>query len=564
MIFKIVPRATQSFWFCIYGFVLTAMCGNSFSAEELVSRIFSDHMVLQRDVSVPVWGWVNFGQVVTVSIDKQRKVAVGDANGKWIVRLDAMAVGLPRKMTILSGAKKNEIDDILVGEVWLASGQSNMVFPLNQAEGGKQEIASAVGREIRFFNVSRAVAPKQLRDNLPFGDDTPAGLNVWKTAVAPDVGDFSAVAYFFAVNLHQDIGVPVGIISNAVSNSAIEAWISREGYAGSSDFKVISQYYEGLANYVENTPQGKHEYAERSMEYANQQASLKAAGKPPLWPSKYIGPVRSDGFASTFYNAMMHPLIPYAMRGVLWYQGEAQGDRMDDYRGLLPLLIDDWRTHLEQESLPFIFVQLPNWGPRNSMPSSGGWAVLREAQLLALKVPHTAMAVTIDIGEAANIHPRNKRDVGTRLSLAALGTVYGKKITYSGPIYSFMKPEKGGIRLAFNHVGSGLMVGFKDASGKVVAEEGAKLQQFAIASADMKFVWANAVIEGDSVVVWSPQIPVPVAVRYAWASNPEGANLYNRAGLPASPFRTDPVIAVESAAAFKRRIVNGFTLKQKQ
>lgn len=557
-----LSRGAQGLRLCCL--LIAAFGSSSGWAQDIVSRLFADHMVMQRGVPVPVWGWVKPGDAVTVSIDAQRKTATADAKGKWMVRLDPMAPGQPRKMTVASGAEKAEIDDILVGEVWLASGQSNMGFPLKQADGGKEAIASATNTQIRFFNVTRAVAPKAVRERLPAEPDGIGGDNTWHTAVAPGVENLSAVAYFFAVDVFKNLNVPIGIVSNAVGNSAIEAWISPEGYAQDKDFKAIAEFDNGLANYLENTPEGRQEFADQAARYAEQQAKLKAAGKPALWPSKYIGPIRSDGFASTFYNAMLYPVLPYAFRGVLWYQGEAQGRRLDDYRGLFPLLIKDWRSHFGQPALPFLFVQLPNWGMADKEPGPGGWALLREAQLLALRLPETAMAVTIDVGDPANIHPPNKRDVGSRLALAALATVYDKKLPYSGPIFRVQQVQSGAIRLEFDHIEGGLMVGAKERGGPVKEDSSGKLRQFAIAGADMKFVWADAMVEGNSVLVSSPQVAKPVAVRYAWGSNPEGANLYNRAGLPASPFRTDPVPQVEMAASVKQRLAKGFSLNPKK
>ena len=558
-----IPRPRSGFVQLLAAALLAlACCG--VGAQERLSQLFSDHMVMQRGMRVPVWGWAEPGETITVSIDAQTQVAVANAAGKWMVRLDPMQTGAPRQMTVKSRTETIEVNDILLGEVWLASGQSNMEWKLKQARDGPKEVAGSSDPQIRLFNVPKAIAPKAPVDRLPAAHPQIKNMNAWLPSSPDTAGEFSAVAYFFARNLRQSLNVPVGIISNAVGASAIEAWISHGAYLADPDFKVVPEYYEGLANYVENTAAGQKELAEVTAQYDAKQAALKAGGKPLKWPPRYPAPLHSLGYASTLYNAVVHPLAPYAIRGVIWYQGEAQSERMYEYRGIFPLLIKDWRHRWGQGNFPFVFVQLPNWARPNTEPDPGGWAFLRESQLLTLKAPNTAMAVTIDVGEANNIHPANKQDVGQRLALAARGLAYSAPITYSGPIYRTMTAEGNSIRLSFDHVGRGLMVGKKNGADPVIEDMEGHLTHFAIAGDDMKFVWADARIDRDAVVVSSRSVSKPVAVRYAWANNPDGCNLYNRDGLPASPFRTDESRPTAMGEFFRSRLDKGLTLRPRK
>ncbi len=515
-------------------------------------------------MQVPVWGWAEAGEKITVSIDQQTKTCTADPAGKWMVRLDPMETGTPRKMTVKGKSGALEITDILLGEVWLCSGQSNMAWPLKQAMNGQQEVAEAIYPEIRLFDVPNAMDSKvpleRLQNNNPI---VQKNYCIWRPCSPDTAKDFSAVAYFFGRDLHQALHVPVGLINNSVGGSPIVAWISHSALMADSDFKVVAQYFDGLAHYVENTPKGKRDLEARSAEYDAKQAEARAKDKPPLWPPKYLGPVKSWGFGCSLFNALINPLIPYGMRGAVWYQGEAEWQWMYEYRGIFPVLIKDWRSRWGQGAFPFLFVQLPNWSNPSPEPDSGGWALIRESQLATLKLPNTGMAVTIDVGEAASIHPIDKQDVGERLSLAARGVVHGEKIVYSGPIYREMKVEGHSIRLSFDHVGSGLMVGKKSALQPTVEDQAGPLKRFAIAGEDNKWVWGDARIDKNTVVVSSPAVPKPVAVRYAWANNPEGCNLYNKDGLPASPFRTDttqPGPSTQMGAFYKSKLEKGFSL----
>ena len=519
-----------------------------------IAGIFTEHMVLQRKMKVPVWGWAKEGQKVSVEIGGQTKTSVADASGKWRVDLDPMEPGPARTMKVTEGTSSIEIGDILVGEVWLCSGQSNMEWPLSASKDGAKEVAAADLPNIRLFNqakdggMTRAAGPA---DRLvDYDPNWKMPKDHWEVCSPKTVGDrFSAVAYYFGRALQKDLNVPIGLISNPVGGSMIEAWISRKGFESDPSFNAVTQYYDRLAEFAES-PEGKKQVADRNAEYDAKQAELKAQGKPLKWPLKYAGAPKKDAASSVWFNTRVNPLIPFAMRGVIWYQGEANGwwagndDYPLDYYGLLPLLISDWRKQWGQGEFPFLFVQLPKWGQPQQQPAIGGdWSFVREAQLNALKVPKTGMAVTLDVGDPNDIHPKDKLPVGERLALAARQVAYEQKVVGFGPIYKGMKVEGGSIRVSFDHTGGGL-----------TSSDGGELKQFAIAGADKKFVWAKAVIEKDGVVVSSPEVPAPVAVRYAWEKNPGGSNLTNKEGLLASPFRTDAGTLPSGSVCYKRKL----------
>ncbi len=449
------------------------------SADVAPSLLFSDNCVLQRGEGVPVWGTAQPGEEVTVSIGTQTKKTKAGEDGTWKVELDELKPGQPLTMTI-KGNNTVTVKNILVGEVWVASGQSNMGVRVKQSLNSGKEIKEAQYPEIRHFNVPVKGSP-DLEKKLPGG--------VWKPVSPETVSDFSAVAYFFSRDIHKALDVPVGIIHSSKGGSGISLWMSEKSMLSDA---FSAKWHKAMTGWKKNSP--------------------------------------PDQKPCHLYNAMIHPLMPYRIKGVIWYQGEANtsGGGAYWYEKLFPQMITQWRSDWGQGDFPFLFVQLANFKKKQAGPDDSNWARLRETQLWTLdKVKNTGMAVTIDIGDAKNIHPKNKQDVGKRLALWARARVYGESTVYSGPLYKEMKIEGGKAVISFNHTGSGL-------TGK----DGAKLEGFAIAGEDKKFVWAEAVIEGDTVVVSSSEIPVPKAVRYAWAVNPIG-NLYNKEGLPASPFRTD-------------------------
>lgn len=453
--------------------------------------LFSDGAVLQAGMMVPIWGTAEPGEEVAVEFEGQKKTVAADGEGRWRVRLDLLSPGGPYELMVSAGGRSVVVRNILVGEVWLASGQSNMEWPVRSSADAEEEIRRARHPKIRLFTVPRRASDAPERDVA----------GTWKECSPESVAGFSAVAYFFGRELHEALGVPVGLIHASWGGTPAEVWTRRQ---------VFDEVPE-LRGCVEEDARRRAAH-EKAAEKAR--AEGKPAPRPPL-------PLAS------LYNGMIAPLVPYGIRGVIWYQGESNASRAGLYRALFPALIRNWRKDWGQGDFPFLFVQLANFMARKPDPSESAWAELREAQLRTLaEVPRTAMAVAIDLGEEKDIHPRNKQDVGKRLARAALGTVYDRDIVFSGPLYDGMKVEGDRIRISFKHVGGGLVA------------RGGKLLGFAVAGEDRKFAWAEAEIDGETVVVRHPSGAKPVAVRYAWADNPE-ATLYNKEGLPASPFRTD-------------------------
>jgi sialate O-acetylesterase len=459
---------------------LLLMLSSLHGADSLkLPALFSDNMVLQQKQEIPVWGWAKPGQSVTVKLEGQSKTATTGKDGCWKVQLKPLKAGGPLKMTIVAD-KTIKLKNILVGEVWICSGQSNMERSVQSSANSAKEIAAAKYPRIRLFRIPRSPSKTS-------GTDCKA---TWVECSPSTVGSFSAVGYYFGRTLNKKLKVPVGLIQSAYGNTTAEAWTSNSALKNDSDLKHFAKIFRFMA---------------------------------PVKPQAQLFKL-----PTALYKGMIAPLIPYAIRGVIWYQGESNDYRAYQYRKLFSVLIKDWRNRWKQGDFPFLFVQLANFGKPPSQPGPSTWAELREAQDMALALPKTGMAVTVDIGDAKNIHPKNKQDVGLRLALWALATTYGKKnMVYSGPLYDSCVVKGNKIQLNFKHFGKGLEA------------KGGALKQFSIAGADKKFVWADAHIKGNTVVVSSPKVVKPVAVRYAWANNPEGCNLYNSAGLPASPFRTD-------------------------
>jgi sialate O-acetylesterase len=424
-------------------------------------------------------------------------------------------------MTI-SGKNTITIKNIMVGEVWVCSGQSNMQMSVKSSANAEQEISAANYPDIRLFTVTRKVAAEPQSDCV----------GSWTLCSPQTVPGFSAVAYYFGRKLHKTLDVPIGLIHTSWGGTPAEAWTRREILEKEADAApILERYDDAVAKY----PQAKKEYEQKLVEWKEAVEKAKAEGeKVPPRPRAPFGPGHSHSPAG-LYNAMIAPLIPYGVGGAIWCQGESNASRAYQYRKLFPAMIKNWHNDWGQGDFPFLFVQLANFMAIDPEPAESMWAELREAQSMTLALPNTGMAVIIDIGEANDIHPKNKQDVGKRLALWALARSYGKELVYSGPIYKSMKIENDKVILYFDHVGGGL----------IAASDG-PLKGFAIAGADRKFVWADAKINGDNIVVSSGEVSAPVAVRYAWADNPV-CNLYNEEGLPASPFRTDnrPGITVD-------------------
>ena len=631
-------------------------------AEVRLPSIIGDNMVLQRGVKVRIWGKANVGERITVTFDRKSVDTVADAQGRWQVWLGPLKAGGPSELTI-KGDNVLTIKNVLVGEVWICSGQSNMEWALVNTVDGAEAVAQANYPEIRLFTVEHNTATSALEDVQ----------GRWVVTTPEDAGSFSAVGYFFGREIYQQVKVPIGLINTSWGGTPAEAWTALEALRSSPELKPILDRYESSLN---AGPQTKQAYERALAEWEEKNLYLDSENKgeaqgyadpatstvdwskmdlpkqfetagllidgvvwfrkvvdvPATWagkdlvlnltaiddydityfngkkigstgretpnsymvPRKYVVPgslVRSGqnviavrvfdragegGFGrggemslrgaggeeislrgdwsykvelalepkrpdwgsrpepvgasnqnspGVLYNAMLAPLVPFSIRGAIWYQGESNAGRAYQYRTLFPTMIRNWRS-VWGYGFPFYFVQLPNWRARQDQPGESDWAELREAQAMTLREPHTGMAITIDVGDGDDLHPRNKLDVGRRLATLALANVYGKEIIPSGPLFDRFKVEGNKVRISFKY-GQGLKT-----------SDGGPVKGFAIAGADRRFVWAEARIEGDTVVVSTPGIQKPVAVRYGWADNPL-VNLYNKAGLPASPFRTD-------------------------
>jgi sialate O-acetylesterase len=492
-------------------------------ADIQMPAIFGSHMVLQQGIKVPIWGMADSGEKVTVSFGDQTVTTVAGTDRRWMVALTPMSASTAGRTLTVKAKKIIRFEDVLVGEVWVCSGQSNMELQPGWTENGGQEIKAANFPGMRMIAIPKVTArtPQWSFD----GNQTPEDYDGQWAACTPDVmKNFSAVAYFFGRRLHRRLDVPIGLIGAYWSGTPAQAWTSQKALEPDPRLKSY------LTNWDEYTSQ----YPRVKADYAVKEAVAKAKGKSlSVWFDPVPqDPVTSAGRPANLFNGLIAPLIPFAIRGAIWYQGEGNAGNPDDaalYHQLFSTMISDWRTCWGQGDFPFLFVQLCAIGKRQDEPveTSSSWAILRESQLKTLALPNTGMAVIFDTDPTGYLHPVNKRPVGERLALAALKTAYGKDLEDSGPVFDALEIQGNEIVLRFKHVGAGL-----------VSKSGDALKGFGVAGKDQKFVSADAKIMGDTVVVSSPQVKAPVAARYAWANNPQ-ASLYNQAGLPASPFRTD-------------------------
>ncbi len=495
--------------------LLSFICAAALHADVTPHALFCDHAVLQRDKPIPVWGQAAPGEKVAVRLaDLPAQSTTADAAGRWSVRLPAQPAGGPFKL-VFQGNNRVEMNDVWLGEVWVCSGQSNMERQLGLRHGQQPlvnweaEAASADYPQIRHFAVARTPS------------DTPRANTAgkWDVCSPQTVDQFTAVGYYFGRELHRHLKVPVGLIHSSWGGSPAETWVSQARLA--TDFpdviaaqaKAIADYPAALAKYQAAEPDLLKTWQEAA-------ATAAAAGKPaPRKPAPPGNPRSANHRPSALHNGMITSLQPYALRGVIWYQGESNSSRAEAYRTLFPALIADWRTQWGQGDFPFLFVQI---APHKSQSPE-----IRDAQLHTWRVtPNTAMVVTADIGDANDIHPTRKEPVGVRLALAARALAYGEKTNYSGPRFTTAAIAGAKVTLQFDHLGGGL-----------VAKDGA-LRGFTISGDGKTFVPAQAEIVGDTVVVSAEAVPTPLAVRYGWANVPD-VNLFNAAGLPASPFRTD-------------------------
>ena len=480
-------------------------------ADVKLPAIFGNHMVLQRDAAVPVWGTAAPGEEVTVAIAGQTASAKAGADGKWSVKLAKLAAAGPHTLTV-KGKNTVTFSDVLVGEVWLGSGQSNMAMTVNRAKDYEQEQAAAKFPEIRVFTESSAAATTAQSE----------GKGEWVVCSPETVGRFSATAFFFGREIHRTLKVPVGLINSSVGGTPIESWIAPEAQKASPELKG---FFEGQKQAAKDFDpvKAKAKFEQDQAKWKEAAKKAKSEGKPaPKAPRDPVALNERKGNVGGLFNGKIAPLIPYAIRGALWYQGEANStpDKAPFYHAQLTLLVNDWRARWGYD-FPFAWVQLPNFGG-----AGRDWPAVREAMLKTLALKDTGMAITIDIGDEKDIHPKNKQDVGRRLAAWALGTVYGQKVATSGPL-----PAGHQVR------GSEVLLSFKHTDGGLVAK-GGELKGFVVAGEDKQWKSARARIEGDKVIVSSADVKQPVAARYAWENWPT-CNLYNGAGLPASPFRTD-------------------------
>ncbi|MBL8993881.1 MAG: sialate O-acetylesterase [Spirochaetia bacterium] len=487
-------------------------------SEVKLPKVFTDHMVIQRDKEVVIWGTADVEQEVAVTFRGEKVTAVVK-NGKWKAVLKAMPAGGPFELSV-EGKNQILFKDVLVGEVWLAGGQSNMQFLLMNSTGGKEEIESARSDQIRYYLV--AYNPVEGAEVVQ---------NPWQPVDSKSCAKFSAVAHYFAKSIHADLKVPVGIIGCYKGGTPAEAWMNEAFLAGKDFESIRTNYAVVLERY------NPADYEKFLAATAAHKEALSRGEKSTIKVKEPLGP-HSPFRPSGLYKTMLTQVIPFTIRGFLWYQGEANAARPEQYRKLFPALITNWRSEWNDEALPFLFVQLPSYGA--TAYRNAEWAWLRDAQLAAAKsVPNTGMVIARDTGEEATIHPLDKKPVGERLAILARGLVYGEKIEYSGPIFENAEKEKNQFRLRFSHTGEGL---------KISGNE--PLSGFLICGEDKNWLPAEAKLENGSIVVWNEKVADPAAVRYAWANWSTG-NLFNTAGLPASPFRTDHF---EFSPAVKSRV----------
>ncbi len=501
----------------LLGFALLIVSATNVRANVVLPDVISGGMVLQRGQSIRIWGKADPGEAITVRFGKQLKSTTADQSGRWMVRLNALRASVEPTTLTIEGNNKLELKDILVGEVWLVAGQSNMQRLLSETENGAAVIAAANHPLIRLFNVSRQVAFKH----------APPPLGVWLACTPDSVKQFSAAGYYFGVELQRELKVPIGLINSSYGGSQAEAWTPVEYLTASPDLKPT---VERTKIWDEERPRVKEQYDAAIKKWREEADEAKAKGAKPQPSPSVPDALREYRIAASIYDGMIAPLIPFSLRGAIWYQGESNEARAQQYELLLPTMIRAWRERWGQGEFPFGIVQLPNYRDSKDDPEDSAWSHLREAQRrTASAIPNTGLIVTVDIGEAHDIHPKNKIDVGRRMARWALADVYGLRMVQSGPTFERAKVDGSSIVLTFDNVGTGLRV-----------KNGTKLDEFAIAGEDRKWHWAEAEIVGrNRVKVWSPAVQKPAAVRYAFNNNPKNPNLTNETGLPAAPFRTD-------------------------
>lgn len=505
----------------LVAFACLALTGEATAAVRLPA-VLADNMVLQRDQPIPVWGWADAGESVTVTLGELSAKTCAGKDGRWSLRLPASPANIEEQDLIVAGSNRIVLKRILIGEVWLASGQSNMAMTARKTINWAKVNDDASDAQLRVFRVLAANAsPMKPVDDC---------RGVWEQASESSIANVSAVGYYFARRMRKELGVPVGLIHAAWGGSCAEHWTSRQALLSHDKTRPLWQAFQKRVDRFDPATLTPKDEAKRLLD-AFKEKALEAKRnktrrpKPPV----IIGHPTSRRFTpANFFNTLIHPLIPYGIRGVLWYQGESNRERAEQYETLLPIMIADWRRHWGKPAMPFGIVQLANIGGGATEPVESAWAELQFAQWRVVKnTPHTGLAVINDSTDTS-LHPRDKKKAGDRLALWALAKVYIRSgAGYSGPSYRHATVQGRVVRIAFDHA-----KGLRSADGK-------PLHRFQIAGADRQWVFADATIDGDTVVVSSKKIAKPVAVRYAWAGNPQGANLTNATGLPASLFKTD-------------------------
>ena len=475
------------------------------SAAVKLPKIFSDNMVLQRERPIIIWGWADPHEKIRIILNRQDKIFYAGKDGRWKVVLLPERGGGPYDL-IVKGTNTIQLHDVMIGDVWVTAGQSNMLFAVRKSLNAEQEMATANYPNIRQFKMDNAAS-------INPEEDYKNGR--WRVCNPKTVGDFTAVGFFFAREIAKEINVPIGIINISRGGTNIENWISLEAFKKSNAF---TELVASTRNIIPDT------------------SIIAQGGKGSL-----------NNYPGLLFNGMINPIVSLPIKGVLWYQGEANIGRAYEYRKAFALLINDWRERWGQGDFPFYFAQLSSYKGNHGTSNNGSmWAELRESQAQALALPNTGMAVTIDIGDPQDIHPRNKQDVGKRLAAIALNKTYGKPVSWSGPHFRALFMENDKVRVSFDHATPGL----------VTRGNSSEVKGFEIAGTDGKFYPATATIEGDQVVLQSAAVKIPAAVRYAWADNSMDANLYNKDGFPAAPFRTDdwPSITVRSKYLVKQQM----------
>lgn len=499
-------------------FVFVLLAAGSARADVVLPSIFTSHLVLQRDMANPVWGQADPGEAVTVTLGKQSHKAKAGADGRWSVKLDPLPAGGPHEI-VVAGKNKIVLEDCLVGEVWLCTGQSNMEMAVASSFDPDLESMSANYPQIRFITVPHNGVQEPQFDFKGH----------WDVCTPQTVPQFSAVGYFFGRQLHQTLNVPIGLIDASWGGSACEAWINRDLLTKDGRFSELIARWEGIEK-AYDPEKAKEQYAAAMEKWkADADAAKKAGKQPPRQPAQPGSQLTGNARPGNIYNGSLKPILGYGLRGNIWYQGESNAGRAYQYRDLFPLMIDSWRKEWGVGDFSFYWVQLADFLAEQPKPGDSSWAELREAQTMTMsKLPNTGEAVIIDIGEANDIHPRNKQDVAKRLVRWALAKDYGINIPCQAPTFKEMEVVDHRIQVTFDHVG-----------GALRAFDYGDIRGFAVAGEDKQWHWATAqIVPPNKVLVSSPEVKKPVAVRYGWADNPV-CNLRSTNNLPVTPFRSD-------------------------